>query len=206
MAGLVVYNDSGVAQIDSEHRNIRLRAKGSIQANSYIRGRPGGGSLWYAGLAVDATRPMFAFSSSAQVRCMYVDQDSTPVMVFHVINEQGANIDWWQFEVGTTAQYGSGIRIFNAAGEQVFDGGDKLPKVMGFTQTLGGSIDTSAGRLAVCMSLGTPQVASGIESNLYASISGASCSVGMVADRFTGTGIVRIPSPTQLLFLDVAGL
>lgn len=205
MAGLTVYNDSGVAQIDSEHRNIRLRAKGTLTADLYLRGRPGGGSLWYAGLAVDAARPMFAFSSTAQVRCMYVTQDSTPVMAFHVINQQGASINWWQFETGTTAEYGSGIRIFNAAGEQVFDGGDKLPTVVGFTQTLGGTIDTSAGRLAMCMSLGTPQVANGIESNLYASISGSSCAISMVADRFNSIG-TRIPSPTQLLFLDVAGL
>lgn len=206
MAGLVVYNNTGVAQIDSEHRNIRLLAKGSVQANSYLRGRPGGGSLWFAGVPTGASRPMFAFASSAQVRCVYVDQDGVPTMAFHVINQQGANIDWWQFDVGTTALYGSGIRIFNAAGQQVFDGGDKVPKVMGFTQTLGGTVDTGAARLAVCMSVGASQIAGGLESNVYVSTGGGSCSAALLVDRATGTGTTRFASPCQLLLLDVADL
>lgn len=188
--GLIAYNDSGVAQIDSEHRNLRFKASGSFTMNI------GAQSLGYAAGAI------LAFASSKPARVVYTSDGLASVTSLTTANV----IDWWTFEVGTTAVFGSGIRIFNPAGEQVFDGADRLPKVVGFTQSLGGTYSTGAARVAVAMSPGTPQrIAGGNQSNVYVQCTGGTVLAQLLADG-PGGSTTFFANPCQLLMLDVAGL
>lgn len=191
MAGLICYNDGGVAQIDSEHRNLRFKDHGTLtQAN-----------IGVATLAYPSAT-LLAFASNKPVRAYY---NGVGAARFTCINTF-TTIDWWTFDVGTSAVFGSGIRIFNQAGEQVFDGADRLPKVVGFAQSLGGTYNTGAARVAVCMTPGTPQrIAGGNQSNVYVSCSGGTVTAQMLADG-PGGGITFFANPCQLLMLDVAGL
>lgn len=193
--GLIAYNDGGVAQIDSEHRNLRFKSSGSFTMNIGVQGfgYPAGSIL--------------AFASSKPARMYYDTDGSATVESLTTANV----IDWWTFEVGTTAVFNSGIRIFNPAGEQVFDGADRLPKVVGFAQTLGGTFNTGAARVAVAMSPGTPQfIPTGSPGagkyDVFVSCSGGTVTAQLLADSPFGGSTFIIPNACQLLMLDVAGL
>lgn len=129
MAGLRVLNSDGWAQIDSEHRNVRLHSKGTIAVtDANTEAVVGGNVLSYRAILALNT-PILAFR--CPVQCSALSEQTLGAWGFWMFTASPAIVEWWAFDVGTSATYNSGIRIWNAAGEQVYDGNDRVPKVVG---------------------------------------------------------------------------
>lgn len=130
-AGLQVWNDGGLYQIDGTIPNVQLRSKQTGVAafeSVYIGSNPGGsynGVLPIIDFYVQSSSPVFALYSPGnpavikktetdnagnwhlQVLCAYVGQSVTLLT----------------FDAALPAQSGAGFQVFNASGVCVFDAG-----------------------------------------------------------------------------------
>ena len=218
MAGIKVYNDTGFTQINSEHRNLRMSGKGTVATASWILSRR-------AKLYTSA--PLVAFRCT-DLCAMVSDVDGGgPYVAFLT---PAASVDWWTFDVGTSAVFNSGLRIWNAAGEQVYDAADRVPKLVG-AQFSGvvlppenpiinnwlsyaySSYVTSATWLAVAQSYGgSATLQRSLDGYYYQLLAAArttgssGADLGQVAVQ-ASTGLAPFVSPAaQFLFLDVNNL
>jgi hypothetical protein len=117
-AGLQVFNNSGILQIDSTYRNMRLVEKGVLMTGPPSPVPPpqliwGSGVLW-----VSLVSSVLAWRCAA--RCTLITY----------VPSAGIAVEWWRFDTSPPAPSNHGLQVFNPAGALVFDSGDVCAKVL----------------------------------------------------------------------------
>jgi hypothetical protein len=140
--GLQIKGSHGFTQIDSSYRNLVLVDQGSVTSST-------GGSLVKAGRTTPilAIKPTFLGGGTKAAVISGLDITGS-TYTWYVAN---GSCDYWLFDVAPVRAHGAGLRVFNPAGDVVFDSGYKPLRVIGVydhTPQLGAAdVDHSVGSL-----------------------------------------------------------
>lgn len=127
-AGLQVYNSDGVFQIDGEFKNLCLRSKVTVTCNVATSN---GTNNNYASAAQNysgITNLVIALRSSAT--CMVYWVSATQFVIISDTN--GASVTVYLFGDPPAASGTSGLQVYNATGQLVFDSDRQYMRVAGF--------------------------------------------------------------------------
>jgi hypothetical protein len=128
-AGLQAFNDSGVLQIDSTYRNMRLAEKGVLQTGP--RAPLNSPQLLWGSNLISLPLPSSVLAWRCPARCTLVTYTPVPgVAQYGFFTESASVVEWWRFDVSPPAASNFGIQVFNSAAELVFDSGDVSAKVL----------------------------------------------------------------------------
>lgn len=193
-AGLQVFNDSGIIQIDGTYSNLQLVARGSattsMQTLAYNT-QPNGTFQYdtpYVQINFTGTTPVFAVSGGSTV-CVISTAVSGNSWTIGIVTPNGpTSFEWFVFDKATPSGTNVGLQVFNESGQLVFDAGQKYIRVLGSV-------------LGVVPSY-TSGTVSGYTNPLTYSYSypGKKCAVGAIltpfnyGDRIFDSGVSTIPS------------
>jgi hypothetical protein len=125
-AGFQSFNDSGNVQIDADYSNYVMVAKGT--AVSGPRSDAGFG----ADISSGKKNSIIAIRSGA-FAAVFNSLDSAGNVVHRVLTEtNGASFEYWIFSADPAPAANSGIEIYNAAGQRVFQGIAPYLRLLGF--------------------------------------------------------------------------
>ncbi|NIF28322.1 hypothetical protein F3J44_18295 [Pantoea sp. Tr-811] len=163
-AGLQVFNDAGVLQIDGTFKNMVLTAVGTATLGKVggagIQPYPSAG-YYRISYPVSSRQPILALRSSANV-CFLTDDNG-----FTVFGAEGTSIGFYVYDrvdFGNGAG-NSGFQVFNEQGVEVFNANNRYMRVLGSysvnipvtdlsntapTPTFSGVVDSNKA-VAVCM-------------------------------------------------------
>lgn len=136
-AGLQVYNSDGVFQIDGEFKNLCLRSKVTVTCNvatsNGVNNNYASAAQNYSGIS----NLVIALRSSAP--CLVYWISATQYVILSSTN--GASVTVYLFGDPPAAGGSSGLQVYNAAGQLVFDSDQKYMRVAGF-EIMPGHIDS----------------------------------------------------------------
>lgn len=147
-AGLQVFNDAGVLQIDQDYRNYQLRSKGTGTCSTSWN--TGGVQKWRTTVTVtSATAPIvFIRPNSTAFICQWGASVSGSTWAFEFYSTtQNAAFDWYAFDVtvsGTLPNFG--LEVFNASGQRVFHSSIPPLKVVNVRAAGSGNLTIPSGR------------------------------------------------------------
>jgi hypothetical protein len=130
-AGLQVFNDSNIIQIDSTYQNYRVYSSGTATTTSL---HPSfGGEGWY-GMDFTANRPnsMLAVRSGVEFISL-AGRDGNGNIVHTLLTKGSASFEYWLFDDGEPGNPGYGFEVFNEQGRKVFSAAERYLKVLNFT-------------------------------------------------------------------------
>ncbi|TDJ77236.1 hypothetical protein E2H86_08625 [Pseudomonas putida] len=127
-AGLQVFNNSNILQIDSKYRNYSFYTKGTL-VTSAAGGLGGQGSVTITG----RTYPVIAFrSTSGMVGIHSVTRSGTSYTVLFQGNSRTAALEYWVFDVPPTSSIaGAGLEVYTETGALAFSSAFKYMNVIG---------------------------------------------------------------------------
>jgi hypothetical protein len=120
-AGLRVFGDSGVFQIDNTYRNLSLREKGTFVTTSNMYSSV---SVAQISARTGFTSPILAVGGSVLSQPIVLYDSGTGRFSFAVraSGPIGTQVPYWIFDVPPPPPAsGAGIRVWNASGQLVFD-------------------------------------------------------------------------------------
>lgn len=123
-AGLTIYNDENVIQIDSDYENLFYMTKGTVNCATTENTLRRGDITVTGRYPVIALRPQV----NAQIRLVSKTGNTWVYRVYIHPNTTAQTLDYWVFDTlpDLVPTSGSGLQIFNNAGKPVFDS-DQLP-------------------------------------------------------------------------------
>ena len=146
-AGLQVFNDDNVLQIDEGTRNYELKQSGSGTCNTSESS--GGRTRYYTTIAVTSSvAPMMALGNCANNVCLYRVSVSGSTWTFVIVSDtNGATFDYWVFDVAASSPATFGLEVYTAAGDLSFHSVLKPLRIVG----VGGGTYPSGRTYAVIM-------------------------------------------------------
>lgn len=122
-AGMQVYNDAGVLQVDGQNRHYVMRQKGSGTCNT---SQSSGGRTRYYTLITytGGTAPVIALGNTAGVSVYHVGVSGSTWTYAIVSNTNGQTFDYFIFDVGPSASgSGQGMQVFREDGALAYEVG-----------------------------------------------------------------------------------
>lgn len=146
-AGLQVFNTSGLVQIDQDHFNFGLRAKGSATCSTPLGGAS---NKRYASVVItDAVSPIVATHFSGTLGLLQVSVSGSTWTYFFV-GPNGQTFEYFVFDTYTAAMGGDfGLEVYDAASARRFSSASPPAKIAAVGQTFSGL--TSGRKYAACM-------------------------------------------------------
>jgi len=143
-AGLRIYNDDGIVQIDSDYRNFSFISKGSATCNLAAGGAASG---QFAAITVTgAEAPMVAINPGDSIVCLWRVSVSGSTWTLCYYGAAGATFDYWVFDYyQTPVTSPAGLKVFNAAGDVVYHSDVAPMRIAGFNAS-GGVSGLPSGR------------------------------------------------------------
>lgn len=128
-AGMQVFNDSGVLQIDANTLSFALRQKGSVVCNTLQN--TGGINYYITTITVASVDfPMLALAAAQPVSFIQADVSGS-TWTFTILSlTSGANVSYWVFDRAILTETG-GFEIFSEAGLKVFGLSEKPLRISG---------------------------------------------------------------------------
>lgn len=111
-AGMQVYNDDGVLQIDENTLNFVMTGKGSSTCNTLLQS---GWNTYYRDIVVTGVAPMLALQGSTAVGIASVTVSGF-TWTFRVVGATGAAFDYFIFDLAIGTYSTAGLQVFTAAG------------------------------------------------------------------------------------------
>ena len=137
-AGLQVFNDSGIVQIDGTYSNLQLTAKGtastSMQNLSYFTQANGTFryNTPYTTVSFTGNTPVFAVSGDSTVSVVSTSVSGS-VWTVGIITPNGpASFEWYVFDEASSSGGNYGLQVFNDSGVLVFDSSNKYFRQIGY--------------------------------------------------------------------------
>lgn len=128
--GLLVINDSNFIQIDSEFKNHRLVQTGTINIPGPLVSAP----ELVAGEVntfINGVNPILAYrSASTWAMCSLLRTGIPTVFQLKALSDTAGAVDFYIFDDVAPTPLNYGLQVFNAAGVQVYDSGDKSLRVL----------------------------------------------------------------------------
>lgn len=151
-AGFRAWGDHGYAQIDGEYRNLRLLDHGICSCD--VASTSGAG-IYIGAITVSHSAPVVAFRCSVYCVPQQVDMGGG-VFSYRFLTKGPALVEYFVFSPDAPVSPGnSGLRVFNAASQLVFDSNDKAMKVIDFYTVNVTLIRSYGRRIAVCANFST---------------------------------------------------
>lgn len=146
-AGLQVYNDSGIIQIDQDYKNFGLISSGTITLSTTL------GSTWnnayYATVvATGRTNPVLAFRANSDEKvCIAKTDISGSTWTFYIVGTGGEDVDWYLFDILPSSGLDTyGLQVNNSSGQPVFHSSVPCIRVVGQITYPAASLTVSSGR------------------------------------------------------------
>lgn len=135
-AGLQVFNNAGIVQIDQDYLCFGLRQKGTAVCNQVLGGPT---SRRYASVQItDATAPMIAVHLNGEL-ALYRVSVSGSTWTFFFIGTAGQVFEWYIFDLYNAAMAPpGGLEIFNASGARVFSSQTPAARIVGVGTSFSG--------------------------------------------------------------------
>lgn len=145
-AGIQVFNNAGIVQIDQDYLTFGLRQKGTAVCNQVIGGPT---ALRYAAVTVTgATAPMIAVHHNGFLG-LYRVSVSGSTWTFYFLGGNGLTFEYFVFDVYNAAMAPpGGLEIFNASGARVFSSQTPPARIVGVGTTFSGL--SSSRKYAAC--------------------------------------------------------
>jgi len=124
--GLRIFNDDGISQITSDHRNLVLIGKGvlnAIEPNAY--GRP-----------VNFTHDgpvIFAASAPSGASVVVTEKNGTNYKFYVLVGYGAEDVTWYAFSYPKNLQSTMGLRVFNENGALTYDSQQKPLRMVYFS-------------------------------------------------------------------------
>lgn len=135
-AGIQVFNDSGIVQIDGTYSNLQLIAKGTTTTTMQLlqyNTQPNG-TYYYttpvAFVSFVANSPVFAVGGPVAASVISTSVSGSTWTVGVVTPAGTASFDWYVFDQAATVGSNVGFQVFNDSGVLVFDAQAKYLKVL----------------------------------------------------------------------------
>lgn len=145
-AGLVVYNDDNILQIDGEFKNLCLRSKVTVTCNTAVTS--GNSTFYRSGAQSYSGISNLVIAVRSSVNCMVYWVSSTQYVIY--AETSGASVTVYLFGDPPAPTSDYGLRVYNDAGEVVFDAAREYMRVVDFkvlsTSTQEGSESYPSGR------------------------------------------------------------
>lgn len=145
-AGLQVFNDTGIVQIDQDWLNFALVEKGSVSLDTSLGG--GWGNAYYGEFTRSGLiNPVVAFRANGDQAVSILNSVvSGANRTFRFVGLGGETVTWYLFDsvdvTGVTDNYG--LEVFRADGARAFHSSVPCMRVAG--QATGASLSLPAGR------------------------------------------------------------
>lgn len=216
-AGLQVFTDSGVMQIDQDNLNFGLRLKGTATCDQVLGGPTG---RRYASVQItNATAPMIAVHLNGEL-ALYRVSVSGSTWTFFFIGDPGQTFEWFIFDLYTAAiGTNFGLEVYNAASSLAYNSGAPPAKIAGVGTTFSGL--NASRKYAACQGatgfseVYDPELEDGLGNIFYtASCAGVVHNGGtsissqfiLFEQYFTPSGTSRADPLPGIFLFDVTGL
>ncbi|RLK45936.1 hypothetical protein [Cupriavidus plantarum] len=199
--GMKIWGSHGFVQIDGTYRNLGLRAKGSV----FSGGVSSETGWFYAIVTLPADAPVLAWRSTAPTVQQVISQVGNQITYYFQCQGSGVRVDYWLFDYPNLALLPGnyGLRVWNVAGDVVFDSRAKYMRVIDTLITQNAqTVDPIQTGISRAYSVGNIAV---VQSILRYSMPVEAIEVGVPNPRmmqFLRAAVVRFDGPAALSFYE----